>query len=601
MDEEKLSTEGLYTSIEMGGGGIKERCNLPEELLQYDVEIKPDTDIVLITPDMGKRLDRDEYFIPNLHNGLFRIHAFLRERGINSVMVNCDIDNMEKVFEKITKYQPPFVGFSPYYDSMRNDLKNIENTIEVAPNSVIIVGGFEASLNSQWSRLGGFVDIIGRGEGEFLLYEIIKRYKEFSKDKKEVSKSEFLNYLRESLKTKEISGVSLLNKGGESHLNLVKERINPDLYQEININAFEKHLELSPIEEYWKLSRAMFQGKKDAYFRFVSSDHCPYKCIFCQSSIYYSNILGASSSPVRYVSPENTLKIIKAISEKYPFINHIYIDDENFVINRERAIQTLNLIIKGKELGEIQKDFAFQCRARTDNIDLEICKLLKKAGFEMLSLGSESYSQRELEYMRKRTSPEKNLEAVKIISSAGIKVAENYLLYLPSTTKDTFYESAVGICKNIREFNVDGAATLFLTPLPGTELWGDGYYEIEKTFPYQRELFKDKVMLHNKKSGYDYIGEEIIIPKLNITFPHPEIVLVKDSLMRQVSIEALLHLPKTVEELRELAGGAELSRSFVTLANLSSASKILYELTKEPRWQELDNEISEIVMKSSKE
>jgi radical SAM superfamily enzyme YgiQ (UPF0313 family) len=600
MNEEKKSSGELYTSIDMGSGGIKEKYNFPKELLQNNAEIKKGSEVVLITPDMGKKSDKDEYFIPNLHNGLFRIHAFLQEKGIHSVMVNCDIDNMEKVFDSVGKYHPGVIAFSPYYDSMKKDLENIARTAETSPNSLIVVGGFEASLNSQWEKFGGLVDVIGRGEGEFLLYELVKRYKDFSRGES-VSKTDFLNNLRESMKDKDIPGVSILDPNQRTELRRIKERITPELYQEINVNAFEKHLELSPIEKYWKLSRAMFDGKKDTYFRFVSSDHCPYKCIFCQSSIYYSTIIGTKASPVRYVSPENILKIIKAISNKYPFINHIYVDDENFIINRPRAVETLKLIIENKESGKIQNDFAFQCRTRTDNIDPEMCKLLKQAGFETISLGSESYSSKELEYMRKKTSPEKNLEAVKIISDSGLKVAENYILYTPNTTKDTFYDSAKGICRNIRDWNVDGAATLFLTPLPGTELWGGGEdYETKKNFDYQESLFKNKVMFHNKKLGYDYIGEEIIVPRLGITIPHPEIVLVNDPLMRKVSIESLLHLPKVVDGLRKIAGGAELSRSFVTLANLASAGKILYDKTNESRWKELDNEISEIVMSANR-
>ena len=89
----------------------------------------------------------------------------------------------------------------------------------------------------------------------------------------------------------------------------------------------------------------------------------------------------------------------------------------------------------------------------------------------MVFVGSESYSLKELEYMRKKTSPEKIQKQLYIVDN-GLKAAENYILYTPATTAETFYESALGICYNIGEMNVDGAATLFLTPLPGTDIWG---------------------------------------------------------------------------------------------------------------------------------
>ena len=59
-------------------------------------------------------------------------------------------------------------------------------------------------------------------------------------------------------------------------------------------------------------------------------------------------------------------------------------------------------------------------------------------------------------------------------------------------------------------------------------------------------------MFHNKQSGYDYIGEEIVVPKLNIIFPHPEITLVNDSLMRTASIEALYIYQKQLKNLERL-------------------------------------------------
>ncbi|MCL5018845.1 MAG: radical SAM protein [Candidatus Pacearchaeota archaeon] len=587
----------LKIFLESQGGGIKEACYIPENLLYQDVDIKPDSEIILIGPDGGKRREKDDYFIPNLHNGLFRIHAFLYENQKKSTLLNCDVDNMSDAWEKIARYNPPFIGFSPYYDTMVNDLKNIEKAIDSSPNSVIIVGGFEASLNDQWRKLGGLIDIIVRGEGEAPLNEIIQRYKNFSQDK-DVDKKEFLDYLKESIKTEDISGVSVLEKGKIAGLRCMKERIDEGEYQKINLNAFQKHLELSPIKKYWELSRAMFGGKKDSYFRFVTSDHCPYKCIFCQSSQQYSAILGKKSSPVRCVAPENIIEIIKSVSAKYPEMD-IYVDDDNFLVKNSRAKKTLEMIIESKSAGEIRRDLNFQCRARTDSITPEICGLLKKAGFKIVSVGSESYSMKELLYMKKKTTPEKNLKAVKTLLKNGLDVAEDFLLYTPEVTADTFYENARGICRSVGKFGTDSSVNLFLSPLPSTELWGEGCFEKTADFPY-KNLFKDKIMFRNPNNGYEYIGTEIEVPKLGIRLPHPEMVLVRDQLMREASLNAITYLSESVESLRKISGNTKLSRSFVTLSHLSATSKALYNLTKESRWKKLELKIKKSAVKLEK-
>jgi radical SAM superfamily enzyme YgiQ (UPF0313 family) len=596
MENEKSQQDELRIFYENQGGGIKQKWEIPEYLIQQDVDINQNSELILIGPDREKQREKDEYFVPNLHNGIFRIHAFLYENKINSVMLNCDIDNMNKAWESIAKYKPPFITFSPYYDTMHNDLKNIERAVEISPNSVIIIGGFEASLNPQWTNLGGLVDIIVRGEGEFPLKNIVQEYKNFSKEGK-TEKTKFLEYLKNNPQIRDIPAISILEEGKITPWRCIRERINEEDYQEINLNAFQKHLDLSPIGKYWELSRAMFGGKKDSYFRFVTSDHCPYKCIFCQSSIHHSSLIEKEVSPIRCFTPENAMKVIKAVSDKYPSID-ILIDDDNFLVKRAHALKTLEMIIEGKKNGEIRKDLMFQCRARTDNITPAICKILKEAGFKMISVGAESYSAKELEYMKKRTTPEQNLNAVKTVLENGLEIAEDFLLYTPAVTVDTIYDNAKGICRDIGEFGTDAAVGLFLSPLPSTELWGDGNFEKLDEFPY-KEFFDDKVMFRNQKTGYEYIGTEIYVPKLNIKLPHPEIVLIKDPVMRNASLKSLKYLPKAIEELREVYDG-NMSRSFITLSHLLSISSVLNELTKEPRWEALEKDIMNAVTKLNK-
>lgn len=593
------SQKELRIFYENQGGGIKETCNIPENLLYHKADIKSDSKIILIGPDGGKRRERDGYFMPNLHNGLFRIHAFLYDNQIKSAMLNCDVDNMEDAWEMIARFTPPFIAFSPYYDTINNDLKNIEHALDISPDSIIIIGGFEASLNTQWREMGGLIDIIIRGEGEFPLREIVQRHEEFFKDNKGKNKKDFLKYLEEDIKTREIPGVIILEQGKKAEISVVNERIDEESYQKINLNAFQKHLDISPIGRYWELSRAMFGGKKDSYFRFVTSDHCPYKCIFCQSSIYYSTILGKCSSPLRYIYPDNILKIIKAVSEKYPLMD-IYIDDDNFLVNQLRAIETLNKIIESKKSGEIRENLIFQCRARTDNINPEICSLLKRAGFKTISVGSESYSMKELDYMRKKNTPEINMNAVKTILDYGMEVAEDFLLFTPLVTPDTFYENALGICRNIEKFGNDCSVNLFLSPLPSTELWGDGYFEKVEESPY-KEFFKDKIMFKNPHNGYEYLGTEIRIPRLGIVLPHPEMVLVKDPVMCQVSLREIKYLEESVDSLRKIANeiNLSLSRNFATLSHLLATSNALYDLTKEKRWEELRERIKKSIIAES--
>ncbi len=585
----------LELSLSMGGGGVKELHQHNKRESLNEVMIDENTSVILLSPDTGQ-MAKDEYFIPNLHNGLFRISAFLFEHGIHNTLLCTDTDNMVDAWDLIERYHPPFIGFSPYYNTMYSDIQNMYKISQISPNSLVIAGGFEASLNEQWLQLGNVLDIVILGEGEFALLQVIKNYHEFLKnhqqDATSFDKTAFKLWLKDVYEREQQAGLYILDTGKILYFKPLVERISQETYQDINLLAFHKHLGLSPIQKYWDISQEIFEGTKDTYFRFVSSDHCPHKCIFCQSSIYYSHILGKKNVCVKYLEAENIIKILKTISDKYPFISHIYIDDENFLTLKKRALITTDLIIKAKNQGMLRHDLKFLCRARTDNIKDDICQKLKAAGFETVSIGSESYSAAELEYMRKKVTPETNRRAVQTLRNADLQVAENYILYTPETTAETFFDTVQQIYTHIVEFGIDGAATLFLTPLPGTSLWDGGDYKVLHDFPFKHSLFKDKVMFKSVSNGFEYIGSEISVLQPPIKFAHPEIMLVRDPFMREISLQAILDLPENISTLRtSLKEPKSLSRRFITLTNIFSAINLIYDYTNQEKWGQLKNSL----------
>src|SRR3989344_3305252 len=110
-DEENQKEIKVF--LEMQGPGIRENIKLPEYLAKYDPKIEKDTEVVLITPGWGEIDRKDEFFVPNVHNGLYRIRAYLYDRGINSIMVCADIDDVQKAWDQIAVHKPPFLAFSP--------------------------------------------------------------------------------------------------------------------------------------------------------------------------------------------------------------------------------------------------------------------------------------------------------------------------------------------------------------------------------------------------------------------------------------------------------------------------------------------------------
>ena len=243
-------------SMDMGGGGIKETYALETEDVQRKIDISERTQVVLITPDAGKA-GKDEFFIPNLHNGLFRISAYLKARGIDNAMVCTDLDDIDSAWQQISRYQPEIMGFSPYYNTMQQDLLNIQKAIDCAPEALVVVGGFEASLNTQWKALNGLVDVIVMGEGEKPLTTIVKEVRSYLESGGSCQKKSIKRHLVKQFKDMKPSGICILGSDGIDYY-APMDRITNDFYQDINLNAFHDRLHESPVEAYWQITHKIF-------------------------------------------------------------------------------------------------------------------------------------------------------------------------------------------------------------------------------------------------------------------------------------------------------------------------------------------------------
>ena len=591
MDGNLSDTDALTISLNMGGGILRQKFDGVAKNIFAPVDINAETEVVLFTPDNGE-LARDEFFIPNVNNGLFRISAFLRSKGISSEIVNIGVDNFEISLAAIAKHETRILGVSPYYNCMQADIANISRMREVSPNSFIVIGGFEASLNEQWQNLEGLIDAIILGEGEQPLLALAQILKEWEVRSSKVGENRNKWVAKKLAETNE-PGIMLYD-GVDLCYHQPMERISTEFYQDVNLSAFVDQLTHSPFKKFLELSNIIFDGEKPSYFRFVSGDHCPLHCTFCQSSVLYSTLLDKKATPVKHLSPENTVRIIKRVNDYYPEVSHIYIDDENFLLYKRRAIEICDLLCEARKKREIRDNLRFLCRGTSRSVNPEICVALYNANFEISSIGSESYSDLELKVMNKTADSDCNISAIEMLFNHGLAIAENYILYSPVTTPDSFFESTSRICHNIFSYNVDGAAGGFMTPLAGTPLWGKGEFYVYDGPSKKANLFPDEVYFKSNSTPYAYLGTNISY-KLGgsngrvKTLHHPELVLLNDPVMHAVSVDAVHTMPEAAQKLAKAANldMSRIPRPFITLSNIYAGALLAQKYTGEVRWMEL--------------
>ncbi len=82
-------------------------------------------------------------------------------------------------------------------------------------------------------------------------------------------------------------------------------------------------------------------------------------------------------------------------------------------------------------------------------------------------VGFESGNARVLNFLRKGTTPERNLEAAKVCRKYGLAIWANYMLGIPTETR----EEVMDTVNMIREIDPDYYSPSFFTPHPGTDLY----------------------------------------------------------------------------------------------------------------------------------
>ena len=77
------------------------------------------------------------------------------------------------------------------------------------------------------------------------------------------------------------------------------------------------------------------------------------------------------------------LKMVLNLKERYG-IRHINFYDDLFTLHKKRVVGFCNLMIERKT------GVTFNCAVRAEHIDLDLLKLMKRAGCWMISLGIET-------------------------------------------------------------------------------------------------------------------------------------------------------------------------------------------------------------------
>jgi len=193
-----------------------------------------------------------------------------------------------------------------------------------------------------------------------------------------------------------------------------------------------------------------------------TSDGCPYECSFC----FCTRVCDYAAR-----SLDDVMNELESIRE-----DNVFIVDDDFLVDKRRLESFCSLL---DERG-IRKHYIAFGRADFIAGNPDIIRLLAAHGFEALFVGLESFKAEELDLLRKATSVEQNIAAVRVLEEAGVQCYGGLMVGEDWRKRD--FDALIRFLNGFEHPMVNIQP---ITPMPGTPLY---------------EKSRDKIMLRREDS-----------------------------------------------------------------------------------------------------
>lgn len=367
--------------------------------------------------------------------GILSLAAWVERHGHRADVHDCYAFPGQdgRIFSILKEGRPDFVGFSTTTSSFMDGVRLARRMREALPGVKIVFGGVHMSaLRERLLRDFPVIDYGVVGEGEQTLTELLE------------SDGEGL---------RSIEGLIFREKEEVVFTGSRRRQLDLD---SLPFPAYEK---LQDFPKSYKLP--LFSYPKAPNTTVITSRGCPYTCSYCDRSVFRRTY--------RYNSPEYMMELLAYLQKRFN-IRHVNIYDDTFTLKRERVVEFCELKIRSG------LRMTFNCAARTEQLDFDMLKTMKKAGCWMISLGIETGDPELLKRHRsylpsgRMENPLENIrEMVQLIKKAGIRVKGLFMLGLPGETEESIDRSMEYVFSlPLDDFNLSK-----LTPFPGAPIYGD--------------------------------------------------------------------------------------------------------------------------------
>ncbi|MCX7683398.1 MAG: B12-binding domain-containing radical SAM protein [Anaerolineae bacterium] len=228
----------------------------------------------------------------------------------------------------------------------------------------------------------------------------------------------------------------------------------------------------------------------------IAGRGCIYNCAFCKPGEDY--LFGKRT---RRRSVDNVIAELHELTERYHIASFMFHDD---CLTEDRE-WVMEFTERYRREGFTQPFF---CQSRADIIvkNEDMVARMVEAGLRGYFIGFESGNDRVLRFIRKGTTVEQNRQAARICRKYGISIWANYMLGLPTETK----EEVMDTVRMMKEIDPDYYSPAFFTPHPGTDLYDyvveHGLSRITDYDSYRRNPTEPKI----KGQDYEFLRRAML-------------------------------------------------------------------------------------------
>jgi len=379
------------------------------------------------------------------------------------------MDN-ESFRQFLKSYEPQVVGLSNKFTSHTTDVLEMTQIVkELFPQSIVVLGGVNATLAHLALINDKNIDIVVRNEGEETFWQILESI---------YRKKDFCNIL----------GSTAKNKTQEITVNL-----NRDFVDNLDQIPFPDR-SLVDYGRYINNDKLYFTTKNKPVGTVISSRGCVFDCVFCSTKAMWQQ-------KWRGRSPRDVVDEIEYLVNNYK-IKEIAFQDDQFLFDNQRIIDICQEIRRRK----IKITFIVPSGVSPSLLKKDTVEEMVASGFYRVALSIDSGTEKSINIIKKPLILKQMRSLVKYLNNKGLWTYATFVIGFPDETKEDI-QASINFAYSLK---VDFLRFYIAQPYPGSRLY-DIYIKRGFIKDSRIQVLWDNSSIYDSTRGTDFVSQEELV------------------------------------------------------------------------------------------